>query len=94
MRSRTAHEQCMGWVDRPLFSRDGASLVFIYRAGRCKAGGASWESSSYLFTVGADGRGLWRCAHSTKLANIACVQVPVRTCSEGLHVPGTGWTGA
>ena len=63
VRSRTAHEQCIGWVDGPMFSRDGASLVFTYRVGRCKAaGGSSWESSSYLFTVGADGSGLWRCA--------------------------------
>ena len=60
--SRGRHEQCIGWVDKPLFSRDGSSLVFVYHVGRCKAGsGASSDSSSYLFTVNADGTGLWRC---------------------------------
>ena len=63
MRSRGG-QQCIGWVDKPLFSRDGASLVFVYRVGRCKAAGPTWESGSYLFTVSVDGTGLWRCASS------------------------------
>jgi hypothetical protein len=59
-RAAATHDQCLGWVDKPLFSRDGASLVFAYHVGRCK--GARGESpSSYLFTVSADGSGLWRC---------------------------------
>ena len=56
-----AHDHCLGWVDRPLFSRDGASLVFTYHVGRCK-GARGEPPSSYLFTVGADGSSLWRYA--------------------------------
>ena len=60
-RAAAAHDQCLGWVDKPLFSRDGARLVFTYHVGRCK-GARGEPPSSYLFTIGADGSGLWRCA--------------------------------
>ena len=57
-----ARDQCLGWVDRPLFSHEGASLVFAYHVDRCKGSTHGKPPSSYLFTVGADGSGLWRCA--------------------------------
>jgi len=89
VRSRTAHEQCIGWVDRPLFSRDGASLVFMYRVGRCKAGGPSWETSSYLFTIGADGSGLWRCALRDGKTTHPYTQM--RSCAARPLVPAHKW---
>lgn len=51
------------------FSRDGSGIVFLYHIGRCTAGGqadagaasaGSAQTWMYLFTVAADGSGLWR----------------------------------
>lgn len=58
-RGGKAAANCMGWVSSAVFSRDGESVAFRYRVGRC-AGDKS-PPLSFVYTVDIDGRQLWRC---------------------------------
>lgn len=48
----------MGWINKPAFNREGTHLVFIYHVSKCKP--SSIVPVSFLFTVGVDGKDLWR----------------------------------
>lgn len=59
-RGGKAAASCLGWVSSAVFSRDGESVAFLYRVGRCAS--ERHPRLSFLYTIDIDGKHLWRCA--------------------------------